>query len=376
MKSSDHGVSGSAAVPDASLKLPLHGLRVIPGGQRARRKASGDEDDWRSTLSDDWDIEAVPVPARFTNDPAARAAITLVVSGDRIVYANVLNRPPAEQAELARILAKELDAAIANAGRTPRRIHVRHVSVARALRSRMRRRGIGIHTERELPDTVEAAKALLFYISGVEDVPLVSFPETWAAWGFSREDVGKLFRVAAAYYRAQPWDVFADNEPVAATLADGVELHAVIMGTAGKECGLALYADADDLLLLHFLQHTERAMFGARGAVLSLSFSPAREVPPHMRREIRDTKWEIAGPAAYPMLTALNTPGGGVQSKQFEAFVAVLGSLPRFVATLRRNSAAGAKKAKRWKDRVTGITLAFTPPSRLGWADLLLRHPR
>lgn len=145
----------------------------------------------------------------------------------------------------------------------------------------------------------------------MEDVPLVSFPETWAAWGFSREDVGRLFRAAAAYYGAQPWDVFADNEPVAATLADGVEWHAVIMGTAGKECGLALYADAQDLLVLHFLQHTERAMFGARGAVLHLGFSPARDVPPHMRREVRAAKWEIAGPAAYPMLMALNTPGGG-----------------------------------------------------------------
>lgn len=358
------------------MTLPLHGLRVIPGGQLARKKTSGDEDDWRATLSDEWDMEAVPIPARFTSDPAARAAIALVVSGDRIVHANVLNRPPAELPELARMMAKELDAAIVNAGRAPRRIHVRHVPFAKALRSRVRRRGIGVHTEREQPDIVEAAKALLFYVSGIEDVPLVSFPETWAAWGFSREDVGRLFRAAAMYYRAQPWDVFADNEPVAATLADGVEWHAVIMGTAGKECGLALYADADDLLVLHFLQHTERAVFGARGAALYLSFSPGREVPPHMRREVRDAKWEIAGPAAYPMLMALNTPGGGVQSKQFDAMLAVLRALPRFVATVRRNSAAGAKKARRWKDKAAGVTLAFTSLPRLGWTDLLFRHPR
>lgn len=181
-------------MPDANLNFPLHGLRVIPGGQLARKKASGKEDDWRSLLSDDWEVEAVPIPARFTDDPAARATIALVVSGDRIVHANVLNRPRAELPELARVMATELDAAIANAGRAPQRVHVRHAPLAKALRSRVRRRGIGVRTERELQDVVEAAKALLFYISGVEDVPLASFPETWAAWEFSREALRHLPR--------------------------------------------------------------------------------------------------------------------------------------------------------------------------------------
>ncbi|MGH7713223.1 MAG: hypothetical protein ACREOG_18175, partial [Gemmatimonadaceae bacterium] len=125
---------------------------------------------------------------------------------------------------------------------------------------------------------------------------------------------------------------------------------------------------------VHFLQHTERAMYGARGAVLCVSFNPAGEVPARMRREIRNAKWEIAGPAAYPMLMALNTPGGGVQGPQLEVLVRLLAALPRFVALRRKRAGgAGAKKALHWKDKAAAVTLTFTPQPRLVWADLFRR---
>ncbi|MGH7710733.1 MAG: DUF6930 domain-containing protein, partial [Gemmatimonadaceae bacterium] len=313
----------------------------------------------RAELSADWELEAVPFPARFSDDAAARPVAVLVGSGPIVVHVKVLSSPPAEPDELARLLAGEVAAAIAAVQRTPRRIDVRHASIAEALGPLLQQRGIAVRLVPSLTNLGEAARALSAHLAGKENVPMASAPETWAGWGLTREYIARLFRAAATYYRAQPWQLIADDRPIVATLADGSEWRAIILGNAGQEFGLALYSDPEDVEYLYSYSGADpsRALLTVRGVVLSITYQAKDVLPPRMRREIRDAGWEIAAPAAYPLLMVLGTPGGGVRQCQIEEMIALLHAVPRFVAAAQRDG--GVDLLERWTDDQSGAELSF-----------------
>ena len=78
-----------------------------------------------------------------------------------------------------------------------------------------------------------------------------------------------------------------------------------------------------------------------------LSFESREDTPKRMREEIKQAKWPIAGPAAYPYVSAVNTPGGGITARQLRAMTVALEAVPGFVA--------------QFADAITGKTVARFP---------------
>ncbi|MGQ0540028.1 MAG: SEC-C domain-containing protein [Gemmatimonadaceae bacterium] len=337
-------------------------LRLVDGGPSKDSRIF--DPALRPLLSDDWELEAVPFPARYADDPAARPVAVLVGSGPLVVHCKTLRTAPAEPDELARVLAHEVDVAIGAAQRAPRRIDVRHASIADALRPLLQTRGITVRGVGSLTNLREAAQSLCSHLAGKEDAPMASLPETWAGWGLPRDSVARLFRAAAAYYRARPWEQVADDRPIVAALADGAEWHASILGNAGQEFGLALHSDREDLELLYGNTDPKRALLEMRGMVLSVTFSAKDDLPPRMRREISASGWEIAGSAAHPLLMVMGTPGGGVRHSQAAEVIALLRAVPRFVAAMQGDISRGGKPSERWTDAETGAVLSFDSSSR------------
>ncbi len=327
----------------------------------------------RSEMSDVWELDAVPFPARFADDAAARPVAVLIGSGPIVVHASTLDSAPAEPDELASILAREVDAAIAAAERVPLRIHVRHESVADALRPVLGRRGIAVRAVGRLTNLRDAAESLVAHLGGIENAPMASLPETWAGWGIPRDDIAGLFRAAAAYYRARPWQLVANDEPIRASLPGGAEWHSIVLGNAGQEYGLALYSDRADLEYLYSGPDPRRALLEVGGTLLSITYATKAALPPRMRREVHDAGWEIAGPAAYPLLMVLGTPGGGVRRSQIGQLIALLGAVPRFVAA-RHEGVSGGAPAEAWTDSLTSAELLFEGPSA-SWLETFWDRP-
>jgi hypothetical protein len=176
----------------------------------------------------------------------------------------------------------------------------------------------------------------------------------------------RLFRAAAAFHRAAPWTISANETPVTVTRSGGDPWAAVVLGAAGEVTGLALYHDIADLELMFArdVATTPATAFeGMHGTILSLLYNTRAELPRPMRTEIKGAGWEIAGPYAYPTLSVLNTPGGGIRRQDFEDLIAALESVPRFVAEYAPVLAGTPWESAgiEWTDPETGTTCSLAP---------------
>jgi hypothetical protein len=97
-------------------------LELVPG--------SADDNPCRDQV---WEADVVPVPIALDDDPAARPAGVLVVSGDQILAHDFMGQAPAEPEALAGILEEAVRRAAAEAGGLPGALWVRHESIKTAL---------------------------------------------------------------------------------------------------------------------------------------------------------------------------------------------------------------------------------------------------
>jgi hypothetical protein len=303
-------------------------------------------------VPDLWEIDLVPLLASLEDDPAARLVAVLVVAGEFVLHAGVLDRPPAEPEELAPVVADAVAEAIAVAGKPPAHVRLRHASVAAALAPLVAPKGIQVATARDLPAADVASRSMREHISGGDPrIEPASHPRSWAGWRLRDDQVARLHAASAAYYRAAPWTTTVDDEQIRATLPNGDAWNAIVLGNAGEEFGLALYASMEDLEDLYADEDPPEALTALRDAVIALTFAAKDDIDAITRKEIRKASWDIAGPAAYPVLMVLGTPGGGLTPRQADDLIALLEAIPRFIA------AGGSKDS--WIDPESGATLAF-----------------
>ncbi|MEW5927133.1 MAG: SEC-C metal-binding domain-containing protein [Gemmatimonadota bacterium] len=289
-----------------------------------------------------WQAGFVTVPLPVTPEVSVLPSILLVVEGDRVLFGDVAPTPPAGPEEEAREIARAVREAERTAGYPPGRVLVRGPAVAAALA----RSGLEASAAEVLPGLDVAAEELPGAMAEMAALPPVVSPETWAGWGLPAAQVAELFRAAAAFYRAAPWEVFSDDEPMEAQLPGGRLWTACVLGGGGLECGLALYQDVDDYLGMLVADDPEDAIAGLGGRVLSLGFEARDALPPPMVREVRKAGWEVAGPAAYPHLTVLSLAGPGLAPEDLTDLVAVL----RAVAGYAAYAASGADPEPGWVD--------------------------
>jgi hypothetical protein len=309
-----------------------------------------------------WELDIAPVPGTFADDPAARPAAILVVAPPFVLACEIVNQPSAEPRELAEVLAREVVTAAKQTGVTPAHISIRHPTLVEPLGRALVPHGIGVLVEEELPGVADALRSLLAHVYG-GIVPLQQLraqPETWAGWGMPARLVARMFSAAAAYHRAAPWKISAGEIPIFVSRPGGHAWTAVILGAAGEQTGLTLYADGADLERMYARGDGDPATaFNAiRGAIVSVLFNTRTELPRRMRSEIQSAGWDIAGPNAYPTLLVLNTPGGGIRQQQFEDLVAALESVPRFAQKFAPVFAGAIQDEPQvdWTDAETGVT--------------------
>lgn len=84
------------------------------------------------------------MPGVFDNDPAARPVMILVVADDMVRSCVVENRPSEEPDALALLLARDVVAAVGQAGTTPSHVSIRHESLVEPLARALDAHGIGV----------------------------------------------------------------------------------------------------------------------------------------------------------------------------------------------------------------------------------------
>jgi hypothetical protein len=355
-----HEASDRAAAGAPHLRLLAH----APAAERDAKLRLPEP----SQLSRAWELDIVPVPATFADNAAARPAAVLVVASGRVLGCEIVDRPSAEPDELASLLVRHVLAASERAGVAPTRVSIRHLELEEPMQPLLAAHGVAVAVADELPGLEDALRSLLGHLfSGIAPLHLLrSQPETWAGWGMPAERTARLFRAAAAFHRAAPWTVPARETPIVVVRPGGDLWVAVVLGAAGDTMGLTLYHDFDDLAQMFGEDSDDdpaAAFEGMEDLVVSLLFNTRAELPRRMRAEIKDHGWEVAGPTAYPTLTVLNAPGGGLRERYFEDVIAALESVPRFVAE-HAEVLAGRQPAEDhcvWRDPESGTTCSLLP---------------
>jgi hypothetical protein len=277
--------------------------------------------------------------------------MAMVVAGGMPVQSDARLVTSAEPEEVAGELETALAEAATTVGVWPGTVVVRRKEVAEALRPLLRHRGCEVQVASALRELDPLAADLSLRFSGSDTWPAVQPPETWAAWGLPVNTVASLFRAYAAFFRAGPWRWFDDYPPVLAEWGDGTGPWTVsVMGSGMGEYGLAVYSDPADLEALvggptddafgdddpweSFIDEgeeweeekrwRENPFRKLRGWVIHMGFIHRQELPRAMVKEISRAQWKVEAVDAYPYISPVLTPGGGIQQDLAERLIQLL----------------------------------------------------
>jgi uncharacterized protein len=326
-----------------------------------RRPPSGPSGPPTDEAQDDhWEIGLVPVAATIADTPDARIVAVLIVSGGgEIIRLTPEFSPPADPAALAKLVAREVDAAVEAHGKPPS-IWVADQPTQTALRRSSRLKGtvLAIRLSRPALDVVAADFAEQFGSASLGKS--AAHANTWTGWGLPPELVGRLFQAAATLFRVAPWRRWNDSTPLMVHWPDPGELPwaVTVMGAAGIETGIVCFLDARDAGIFANDQGRGKPLEALKGTMVSLLYNPRDQLPAAMRKEVLRQGWEVAAPEAYPMAMVFNAPTGGLAEPTATRLAVLLEALARL--GIRRRTA-------RWTDRETGLVIAL-PPANVGLA--------
>ena len=307
-----------------------------------------------------WEADLIPVAAQC-DDPTARPAVVIVAAADAPLHVDVVLHPPSDPEGVARVIVDAVVEASEMHGRRPSALHVRNPDVARVI-TRIGSLGPAVVEATDVLGAIErACDDMQESIPGLKPGPRVASPETWAGWALPRSAVAELFAAAAAFHRASPWRVVANEQTLTAMLPAGREWIACVLGRGGQEFGLVLYERRDDLDAFLFPDDPAAHFPAVSGVVLSLTFDRFADTPERMQREVEAEGWELAGPDACPVLVTINTLGGGLTTEHAADLTALLCAVPAFVERHRQALAGAADVALpiEWTHEPTGTTLRY-----------------
>jgi len=308
--------------------------------------------------ADTWQADVVPFPAAFRDEPAARPGVVLVTAGDSILASDIRLRAPAEVVDVADILAAALRTAARAVDAWPREVEVRHREVAEALAARLAGEDVRVVRRPRLPDLDRVAAAMAADVAGWRGGGRpASSPETWAGWRLPDPVVADLFRGAASLWRAAPWVWLRNERLLTAEVPGGRSWLASLLGYGGQEFGLVLYESRRDFQAVLSEPRPGQALGSLEDRVLALTFTRRGELPRRMQREVASRGWEVAAPEAYPLLMALNTPGGGASRRDAADLAAVLGAVAALAGRFTERLAGS--EAVDWRDPATGVVLGI-----------------
>lgn len=309
-----------------------------------------------------WEVDAVPVNIAISGQES-RPVLVIVVGAGFVLGLKTLNRLAGNPTDICVVLEQAIVRAAGEVGAFPERIRIRFADLYDPLSAALRGRDITVEVAERLPDLEEAALSAMREMNPHAAWPPVCLPDRVNAWDLPRSTLRELFAAAAAYWRAAPWTSIENEQAPMVTTPSGRTWRVSVMGAAGNTYGLVLYSDPDDLAR-HIDADTGRYPFAAiRGKIIALTFDRSDQLLPAILREASTAGWEIADPKRFPILMTVNTPAGGVSSRDADDLIASLRTIPGFVRKWRAELVAEVEAFEppviEWHDQETGTVVRY-----------------
>jgi len=302
-----------------------------------------------------WEVDIAPIPFSFESDPDARPGALTVMAGEVVVFLDLLSRPPSEGLEVAMELQRGMEGALEVLGQYPQEVLVRHKSVGRELMPFLHRHEIGLQVNPFLDQVDDMTAHLLADQEGPLVRSIAASPRTWGGWGLPDTTVVEVFQAAAAFFRAEPWTRLLARHLTEIRIPSGRRWFAAVSGGPAAPPGCLLFEDVVDAALSHSARSFEDILEDTEGRHYSLLFRSPDDLPRTMRKEIARKGWPVAAPAALPILTSFNTPGGGISLQDTEDLILTLRAITHLVEETEPASTRVVPLA--WTDPTTGAHL-------------------
>jgi len=300
-------------------------------------------------------VDIAPIPFSFESDPDARPGALTVMAGEVVVFLDLLSRPPSEGLEVAMELQRGMEGALEVLGQYPQEVLVRHKSVGRELMPFLHRHEIGLQVNPFLDQVDDMTAHLLADQEGPLVRSIAASPRTWGGWGLPDTTVVEVFQAAAAFFRAEPWTRLLARHLTEIRIPSGRRWFAAVSGGPAAPPGCLLFEDVVDAALSHSARSFEDILEDTEGRHYSLLFRSPDDLPRTMRKEIARKGWPVAAPAALPILTSFNTPGGGISLQDTEDLILTLRAITHLVEETEPASTRVVPLA--WTDPTTGAHL-------------------
>jgi hypothetical protein len=303
-----------------------------------------------------WEVDIAPLPFSFESEQDARPGALTVMAGEVVVFLDLLSRPPAESPEVAVELQRGMEEARKTLGRYPEEVLVRHRSVGLELMPYLSRHGMGLQVNPFLDNLDDMTAHLIAHQGGGSPVRSVaSSPLTWSGWGLPKATVADVFKAAARFFKAEPWNHLLARHVTELRTPGGYTWFVGVSGGPMTPSGCLLFQEPGDAALSTTARTFEEILQESEGRHYSLLFRSPDHLPRPMRKEIAREGWPVAAPAALPILTSVNTPGGGISLQDAEDLSLSLGAITRFVEQTEVVDTGGGGLS--WTDPATGAHL-------------------
>jgi hypothetical protein len=259
----------------------------------ARRQRSGVE----------WVGGVITMPAYVSGEGEPyRPDVLLWLGADGVILGSVVARPDELLGQASASLQEAIERPLAGRAHRPTRVRVASRELAEALRAG--HPGIElVHAPTPEIDAVLAAmRAKLAEDNDSE--PSYLSPEV------GPEAMARLFRAAAALFRAKPWQTVPSGQSLLSVTIEKLGMKDAAMsviGQMGQSAGLILFSSVEDFEA--YLAADEARMQGDDARIpphLALHFERGAEHPAALHEEIAEHRWEVAVADAFPSLLALD----------------------------------------------------------------------
>ena len=217
------------------------------------------------------------------------------------VVGQAIVNPEDREGAVARALRSALTQPAVGSPRRPSTIRVADAATAAEVRAEVGR-AIPV-TVAPTPELDELLQHMIETLPPSED----DEPSYFADGHVSVAAVEKLFAAGRGLFQVKPWVVANDTQVIRMDIpALGVEGACLsVIGQLGESRGVLIFPSIDDFEA--FLDaaesgELERGRIALSAGWLGLTFEPATELPPSMRREAMERGWPVASADAYPVV--------------------------------------------------------------------------
>jgi hypothetical protein len=252
-------------------------------------------------------------------------------------------------------------------------VRVRDPQTAAQLTDTLGPLGVAVEPGGELQEWQAAFEEADTVTSPVEDYHLATAAQA--------EALAALFQAAAAFYRAAPWQLLGDGQPISLHIpgAQGQTLGITVMGIGGENRGLVVYPSIEGMLEFYTaVSAGDPSEFDLTDLppAISLSYSTAEEMPEGAVEEASARGWDLAAPEAYPLLLATE-PGEGCFLDLSPESILLMTIALRAVAAFVSEAAAELQEPQPSVVRELQVELAgATIPVRLACPPAVPGRPR